>query len=428
MRARPRPYYGWWIVLASTLAMALSSGTSFWTFGVYIDPLEEEFGWTRTQLSGAVSGSLVVSGLVGPLVGAAVDRYGARLLILVGAILTGGCYLLLGSISELWHFYAINLTAAFFRPWMFYIPFNSLLTRWFDRRRGMAIGIANAGFGLGGAAFVPFIAFIIEQWGWRQAYATSGVILIAILAPLALLVIRSRPEEMGLSVDGVAPEPVAPTAPQPREASRSDGSQWTVATATRTAAFWLLALAFMLFFGGRISFLVHTVPFYISRGIGDQQAAQLVGYAAILAVVARLGFSIVVDRVPSIRLTAVGMALMHTAAVVLVTATTEPFALGLFVLLWGVASGSGPMLEPLLISKTFGVANFGAILGAMGMVETLGMLVAPIVGGAIFDARGSYDVAFLLYAAIFALSALFFLVFRPPRPAATAEAVGEARA
>lgn len=410
--ARSRLYYGWWVVLVATLAMSLASGTSFWAFGVFIDPLEAEFGWTRAQVSGAISGSLVVGGLGGPLVGAWVDRYGARSAVLAGALLTGASYLLLGAIGQLWQLYVLYMVASFFRAWMYYIPLNALVTRWFDRRRGMALGIVNAGFGLGGAALTPLIAFVVDEWGWRQGYVVSGLPLIAIVAPLAFLVIRSRPEEMGLAVEGQA----TVGASRPGLAAPGSRHQWSVAEALHTWSFWLLALAFSLFFTGHISLLVHTVPFFISRGIGEQQAAQLMGYTALLLMVSRLASSLFVDRITSTRMVAVMMALIHVVVVVLVAAVTGPSTVALFVVLRGVALGGGLVVEPLIISTAFGVANYGAILGVLGLVETVGLVVGPIVGGVVFDARGSYDLAFLLYAVFFALAGLCFFVFRPPRP------------
>ncbi|RLC58017.1 MAG: hypothetical protein DRI30_03260, partial [Chloroflexi bacterium] len=143
-------YYGWFILGGSVLAMALGSGISFWAFGLYIDPMEQEFGWSRAEVSAGFSVSLAISGLSGPLIGRWVDARGARSAILVGAVMTSVTYLLLATTSSLWQWFLYLSINAVFRQMMFFIPFQALISRWFDKRRGMALGILGTGFSLGG--------------------------------------------------------------------------------------------------------------------------------------------------------------------------------------------------------------------------------------------------------------------------------------
>lgn len=414
--ARRSLYYGWWIVLAATLALGLGSGISFWTFGVYFESLEGEFGWSRTQLSAAVSGNLLVAGLTGPVVGRWVDRHGARSAILLGSIPFGLSYLLLGAIQELWHLYVLYWAGAFFRTWCFYIPFQALLARWFSRRRGLAMGVASSGFSLGGMLLVPLIAYLVEDVGWRQAYVTSGLMVLVLFVPLAFFVLSSSPADKGLEVEGGAlvTKPVPDDNDAAPSQDRSD-EPWTLRHTLRSGAFWLLAAAFALFFLGRVAFLIHAVPFFTSRELGAGTGAALVSYTAAVALLVRPIFGLLADRVTDVRLLTVAMAAVHMAALAVVLGPTWAWMLALFVLLWGVGSGGGPVLEPLLLSRTFGVANFGVILGALGVVETLGMLLGPIIGGVVFDATGSYTIAFLIYIATFGIAALGFAAFSPPR-------------
>ena len=155
LTGRRHVYYGWWLLAGSVLAMAIGSGVSFWAFGLYVGPLEDQFGWSRAEIAGGFSVGLLVSGLAAPLVGRWIDRYGPRRVILVGAVLTAASYLLLAVTDTLWHWFAFQAINAVFRQLMFFIPFQALVTRWFDRRRGIAVGILATGFSLGGFVIVP---------------------------------------------------------------------------------------------------------------------------------------------------------------------------------------------------------------------------------------------------------------------------------
>lgn len=416
IRAGRGLYYGWWIVAAAILAQGLGSGVSFWTFGVYFESLEADFGWSRTQLSAAVSGNLLVAGLTGPLVGMWVDRHGARSAILAGSVPFGLSYLFLGSIQELWQLYALYWAGAFFRTWCFYIPYQALLARWFGRRRGLALGIASSGFSLGGIFMVPLITYLVEDVGWRQAYIASGVMVLALFVPLAIFVLRSSPEDKGLLLEDYTAANNAPAATGDDVVTLGSVQEdWSLGHALRSGAFWLLATAFALFFLGRVAFLIHAVPFFTSKGLGAGTAAALVSYTAITAVGLRPVFGLLADRGPDVRVMAIAMSLVHTVALAVVLGPTWIWLLAIFVLLWGVGSSGGPVLEPLFLTRTFGIANFGAILGVLGVVETAGQILGPIIGGIVYDTTGGYTVAFLIYIATFMIAAVSFAIFSPPR-------------
>lgn len=430
IRARPRlseVYYGWWIVAAATLALGVGGGLSFWTFTVYITPLENDFGWSRAEVSGAVSAAFLVSGLAGPFIGSWIDRHGSRSAILIGSVLTGACYMLLASIGALWHLYALHVAASFFRSWAFYIPFQALVARWFSRRRGTAIAIASSGFSLGGIVFVPLIAFLVNNLGWRQSYFLSGVMLIAVFVPITLFVLRNSPADKGLTVENALPDE-APAQPRAHQLN-VPSVDWRLADVLRTPSFWLLSFAFMTFFIGQISFMVHAVPFFESRGLSSASAAALISYSAIVTLGARIAFGFLADRVSEIRLLASGTAILLAVGLAIALGPTSPLVLALFVLLWGVASGGGPVLESLLITRAFGIGSFAALLGTLMAVETAGMIAGPVLGGYIFDVSGSYTLAFLVYIIGFAFSAVAFVFFRPPTvKRASSEASGASAA
>ncbi len=155
MAGRRKVYYGWWLLAAAVPAQAVLTGVSFWSFGLYIKPLEDQFGWSRAEVSLGFSVALLISGLTVPLVGKTIDVYGTRRVIIIGAVLSVASYLLLATTSSLWQWYAYQSINAVFRQMIFFIPFTALIAIWLERRRGTAIGILATGFALGGMVMVP---------------------------------------------------------------------------------------------------------------------------------------------------------------------------------------------------------------------------------------------------------------------------------
>ncbi len=403
-------FYGWWILAGSVVAMALGSGVSFWSFGLYIEPLETEFGWSRTEVSLGFSVSLLVSGLTGPLVGRWVDARGPRSAIVVGATLTGVTYLLLATTSELWQWYTYQSINAVFRQLMFFIPFQALISRWFDRRRGIALGILGTGFSLGGFVVVPLMRVVIDAYGWDGSFIFSGVVTVAVLVPMGLLLVRNSPADIGAAVDGEPP--ARDGSHQPRVLTGL-----TLGQALRTPFFWVLALAMMLFFYGIFGWLVHMVPFYESVGISRSLAAALVSGAAAFGILSRLAFGALADRIPRIEKAAMGLLAFLVAAMTALILDSGTAGIAAFLVFFIVGSGGGPLLEPLLLPRAFGLAHFGAILGTFAVIETVGLVASPAIAGAIFDSTGSYDWVLVMLLAAFAGSAvLLYIASRLPLP------------
>ncbi|MCH6556079.1 MAG: MFS transporter [Chloroflexi bacterium] len=403
-------FYGWWILAGSVVAMALGSGVSFWSFGLYIEPLETEFGWSRTEVTLGFSVSLLVSGLTGPFVGRWVDARGPRSAIIVGATLTGATYLLLATTSELWQWYAYQSINAVFRQLMFFIPFQALISRWFDRRRGIALGILGTGFSLGGFVVVPLMRVVIDEYGWDGSFIFSGIVTVAVLVPMGLLLVRNSPADIGATVDGEPP--ARDGSHQPRVMTGL-----TLGQALRTPFFWVLSLAMMLFFYGVFGWLVHMVPFYESVGISRGVAAALVSGAAAFGILSRLAFGALADRIPRIEKAAIGLLAFLMAAMTALILDSGTAGIAVFLVFFIVGSGGGPLLEPLLLPRAFGLAHFGAILGTFAVIETIGLVASPAIAGAIFDSTGSYDWVLVMLLAAFAGSAvLLYIASRLPLP------------
>lgn len=391
--------------------MAIASGVSFWVLGYYVTPLEEEFGWSRTLLQTGISVSLLISGAASPLAGKFVDSRGPRFSIIVGTILTCGTYLLLATTSSLVEWYLYSSLNAFFRGFMFYIPFQVLISRWFDRKRGRAVGIMAMGFSLGGF-IAPLMQQIIDSIGWESSFIFAAVVLAASFLPIGLFVVRNHPGDMGLEVDGET---------RPVSAARRGHAALTgltVGQAVRTWNFWVIAFAFMTFFFAMFGWMFNGVPVYESYGISRETIGLLLLLQALGGLISRPIFGYRAERIRSVELASVGLAgVMATGLAILLVTGGSWLGIGLFVMCWFVGSAGGPVLEPLILPRVFGLAHFGAIMGTMFMIETIGQFLVPTVGGAIYDVTGGYDLLLIVFiGSLGASMALFALAHVVPNP------------
>ncbi|MEE8370310.1 MAG: MFS transporter, partial [Dehalococcoidia bacterium] len=297
-----------------------------------------------------------------------------------------------------------------FRQMMFFIPFQTLISRWFDRKRGIALGILGTGFSLGGFVIVPLMRLIIDDLGWEAGFVASGIVTVAVFVPLGLFLVRNSPADIGAVPDGT---PLAPDeTPQPQALTGLSLSQ-----ALRMPLFWTLSLALTLFFYGVFGWMVHQVPFYESIGISRGVAAVLVSAAAGLGILSRLAFGLLADRIQRIEKAAIGLLAFLMAGMTTLLLDSGTAGITVFLIFWIVGSGGGPLMEPLLITRAFGLAHFGAILGAFVVVETTGMMISPVLAGAIFDSTDSYDGVLAMFVGTFAASiALFYIAARLPFP------------
>ncbi len=409
LTGRRKVYYGWWLLAGAVVAMAVGSGVSFWSLTLYVEPLEREFGWSRAEVTGAISVSVGAAGLFGPLVGRWIDIRGPRTIILIGAALTAASYLLMSTTTNLWQWYLYSSINSVFRTMMFFLPFQALISRFFDRRRGLALGILGTGFSLGGFLIVPLMAQLIDRFDWNGSFLGSGIIIIAIFMPIGFLLVKDTPADAGTFIDG--------DIPLDRTAPLAAATGMRLGEAMRTPFFWVVALAVTLFFYGMFGWLVHQVPFYESVGMSTATGSLIVAMGAGLGIFTRLGFGIVVDRVASIELAGMVLAACLFGALSTLWLSTGPVAVGIFLAFWVVGAGGGPMLEALILTRAFGVAHFATIFGVFIVVETLGQVTSPVLAGYLYDRTGSYDVVLTMWMTTFCVaSALFFVASRMPRP------------
>ena len=414
LRGRRPLFYGWRVLMASVLAMTVTSGLAAWANGLYVRPLEAEFGWSRAEVSIGFSAAILVSGLAGPVIGIWIDRHGPRSAIIFGCAMTALSYLLLASTQELWQWYLFSAINAGFRQMMFFIPMQVLISRWFDRKRGAAMSILGTGWSLGGFLILPLLAFTIDVTDWRGGFIFSGFMAAGVVLPIALLVLRDRPEDVGTTADGeprpATNEPVPPV--------------WglTLAEAARKPLFWVLSIALMLYFYGAIGWTTHIIPFYESRGLSRETAAILLSVSSGAGIFSRLFIGFYADRFVRFEVPASAATALIAVGMLSLLFDAGWGGIAVFTALWVVGTSAGPLVESLGLTRAFGLAHFATILGAVVVIETAGEIVSPSLAGAIYDRTDSYDPALVMYISTFTASALLMaLASRMRRPDPLAE-------
>ena len=411
LTGRRKLFYGWWMLSASVLVMTVISGLSVWANGLYVRPLEEEFGWSRAQVSLGFSAAILVSGIVGPLIGVWIDRFGPRSAMIFGSSMTGLTYVLLALTDSLWQWYVFAAINAGFRQMTFFIPMQVMASRWFDRRRGAALSILGTGFALGGFVMLPLLALVIDVTDWRGGFLFSGALAVGVVVPVTVFVLRDWPSDKGTWADGV------PSGDTRDSASLHEAPGLTLSQTMRQPLFWVLSTALMLFFFGLIGWTVHIVPFFESRGITRETAALLVSGTSGAGIITRLMIGTIADRFRRFEMASAVLTFMLVLGMVSLLIETGWVGVALFLTFWLVGTSAGALAESLTLTRAFGLAHFATILGVVVVIETSGEILSPSLAGLIFDETGSYDLALVMYACTFSVStALFAVASRMRRP------------
>jgi MFS family permease len=414
MREPPRGiFYGWWIVGASFLILLVTVGVGLYAPPVFLVPLQDHFGWSRAAIAVGASIAAITVGTVSPFVGVLIDRYGARKVMAGGALLMGCAFASMGLIRSLWHLYLLNIIGAAGISCVAWLPNQTLISNWFDRRRGLAMGITSAGIGFGGFTMASLAGILVTQFGWRIAFTSLGGLVLLLVLTAVLVVVRTRPEDLGLLPDGDSPTSQRSLAAGPGEPPEARGL--SLSEAIRTSAFWILSLGQIFWAFGSMSIIGHLAAFLSDAGFETRVAAGALGVTILVSVVGRVSFGFFSDRYQK-RLIMSAALILHALAVACLFVEHSIAPLAAFIILFGMGLGGGSVVIPLLVGEYFGLRAFGTILGLVTISGTLGAAVGPVLTGRIFDVMGSYDLAFILHIVSFCAAAVaMFLLRRPGR-------------
>jgi MFS family permease len=391
-------FYGWIIVAVTfvTMAIGVNARTSF---SLFFPPILNEFGWDRGVTAGAFSFGFLVSAIMSPLMGRLMDRAGPRAVMELGTGLMAAGLLLAPLTTQPWHLYlTIGVLVGAGSICLGYSGQSLYLPNWFSRKRGLAIGIAFAGVGIGSVTVLPWVQAMIEQTGWRTACTAVGIMVLVVLVPINLL-LRKRPQDIGLLPDGDA----APTATSAKPLSNVvdpvwAGIDWTLGRALRTMRFWWLALGF---FGGLYSWYavqVHQTKYLLDIGFTPGVAAWALGMVSLFGVPGQIFFGHVSDRIGREwiwTVSGVGFAICFAALIALQyersLALVYVMVISQGLLGYGVTSIMGAV-----VVEIFQGRHFGSIFGTLTLAGLAGGAAGPFATGALHDHFGTYTLAFAI--------------------------------
>jgi MFS family permease len=413
-REHTKIFYGWWLV-AALFVILFNTGSSFYIFPVFIDPLQDEFGWSITQISGCAALWALVFGFSSPLIGVLISRFGALKTMLVCAVMASLPLLGLASMQNLWMLYAMMAASAFVVAGTTLIPVQTLVTNWFNKYRGRAMSLTMVGLGFGGWLLPILNEFLIRQWGWRFTWVFSCIILWVIVVPLIAIFVRTKPSDLGLLPDGEQPcEEVG-------EKTTATMSGLPVKRALASQTFWVIFFMYVLRLIGLSALTFHFIPFAIQQvQFTSQQAAFFFGLAVGFSIAGRLLFGWLADRYKPTLLTALAGALLACGPAVVWLliirgGLRDVNLLWLYAVPYGIGIGANAVMLPILVGRCFGELYFSKILGLVISGFAIGIIVSIPVAAKIFDTTGSYEIPFIGCLLAFMVSAIFAVMIRPER-------------
>ena len=395
-------HYSWVMVILTSVAM-IAYAPVVYTFGVFLQPLTAEFGWERGALSGVFSIQMLLIGILSIFVGRLIDKYGPRIFVTLGGLLTSVGFLLMSQVNSLWQVYLNWGLIMGIGGGCFYIANISTIPKWFARRTGLAVGITVAGMGLGAIVSPPLIQWLIAIYGWQRPFIILGIALFVIVVPLAQFM-RHSPQRMGIKPYGDVEDTLGDTLPLLPAAARISFTQ-----AVKTSRFWFFGLViFCACFCVQV-IIVHVVPYAVDVGVPALVAAGVLSIAAGSSVVGRLTIGLIADRVGG-RLALSFCVIWITLSLICLFFVHDAWMFYMFAVIFGFGYGGMILLVTIVTVELYGLSSLGMMLGILSSYDTAGGILGPPLAGSIFDATGSYSLALLVCVILGVLAIILSLV------------------
>ena len=403
---QPRFFYGWTIIGVTFVTMAIGVNART-AFSLLFSPILDEFGWERGVTAGAFSFGFLIAAVMSPLIGRMMDRSGPRLVMEIGVVLMAGGLLLAPLTTQPWHLYlTIGVMVGGGSICLGYSGQSLFLPNWFIRQRGLAIGIAFAGVGIGSVTMLPWVQWMIETSGWRTSCVAMGLLVLIVLAPINLL-LRKRPEDIGLQTDGDGAvgsvhKPVSNVVD--RDWTAID---WTLARAIRTARFWWIAGGFFCGLYVWYAVQVHQTKFLLDIGFSRNVAAWALGLVSLLGVPGQIYFGHLSDRIGREwvwTISGIGFAICNLT-LILIAQMPSLALVGVMVLTQGVLGYACTSIMGAVVQEIFQGRHYGSIFGTLMLAALAGGAAGPFVTGVLHDHFGNYTLAFSMSVIISLLGA-----------------------
>lgn len=402
---RPWLFRGWWILAAAFVGEMLAVGSTVYAFGLFVKPVAEEFAASRATINGGLMLFFVGMALTAPVIGRLLDRWPARWIMAVGALAMGAGFVGIALAPTLPLMgLCIALLVAPGSIAVGPLTANTLVTRWFLRHRAKALGIAAVATSIGGAVIVPLVGGALTEYGWRGALLIQGSLIALVVPVVALWLIRDRPQDVGLEMDGQAPAEAGAIS-----AAAAAGRSWSTRELLLDRTFWCVGLAVGLLFSVNQSVLASLVPYATDGGLSVEQATLLVSAASLCSIVGKLAFGVFGDRVDQ-RYLLIAVAVLIVVQLLAMIATPGFALLLVMCCIGGFAGGVELPLWASLVGARFGSRSFGAVMGLMNPINMIASIVGVRFAGQAFDRSGDYDLAFQVFVGVAALSAAMALL------------------
>ena len=407
---KPPLYYGWYIVATCIFVAFVSVGARS-AFGVFVVPMEQDLGWSRSAISFAAALGFLVNGLTQPLLGALLDRFGGRKVIVISLLIYG---LVTAALSLTFHIlylaFMFGIVASVALSGASLTNTGALLSKWFRRRRATVVGLNAAGLSAGGLLLVPFAMYLLQATNWRITWAVLGFIVVGLAVPLALWFVRDDPARMGLSPDGDSSLPERPGHDRPQILRGPlEVERW--ADSLRTMPIWQMTAAYFVCGATTAVLSVHFVPYALDQGISPGMAATAFGFMMGLNVVGSIGAGILSDRFSRKNLLALTYFLRGCGYVLLLT-IPGGLSLWVFAALAGFSWIATAPLTTALTADVYGLKALGAISGIAFLFHAIGSFISILLAGVLYDLTGSYTLPFAIAGALLFPAALAALTIR----------------
>ena len=409
-RKEGKIFYGWIIVGTAFLCWFTADAFGWYTFGVFIGPITQDLGWTTTALTGALTLRMVVAGLIGPIIGPLADtKHGARILMTCGVMVAGAIPLAVSRITELWQFYFLySGVGAIGMVGFGGLVTNAILSKWFVKKRGRAIGIAAIGISTSGVVFIQVAHNLIAAYGWRFTLVVIGLLIWGIALLPVFLFVRRQPEDMGLLPDGV----IADGSGTDDEIELED--VWTLKEALHTKALWLLLTGFNITGLALSGVFIHFYPFIEFKGFSGDVAANAMTTFAFCCAIVKIPWGLLAERI-HVRYCITACYIGCALSLLILLNTNSLFFVFMYAIVYGVALGGDMVLRELVWANYFGRTFLGTIRGVVMPINLISMAGGPLFAAWLRDLTGSYQLPYTIFVITAITGTVFLFMAKPPQ-------------
>ncbi|MFC1951629.1 MFS transporter [Chloroflexota bacterium] len=407
-KVRRKLSYGWVVVIASAFII-LIGGSFQYSFGVFIKPLINKFGWSRTAISASITTRSITSGLIGPIVGTLSDRYGSKKFILVGILLVGLSQILTSRITTLWHLYLFLGALAGIGISLFFVPIFAMVPKWFGDKSALGNGIVLSGFGWAQIIIPPVATYLILQYSWETCFLILGIAAL-VLGTVAWSFIRTPPN----TVKQPQAKPIEADAPKASEPPTGVKDNYTLSEALRTPALWIMLLIFAIIAASYQMVVIHIIVAAIDIGLTSEAAAIILSLSGIGNIAGRLILGGLATKIGN-KITLSFCLASQALALFFLAGASDLYAFYIIAAIHGFGYGGSTPIVFTMAGSFFGTKSIGSIIGTINAAYALGIAAGPLWAGYIFDVTGSYYTAFLYASIAVMISFLLCLLLKPPR-------------